>query len=752
MTRRHRLRWILVFGLGVVLRLALWSGYGLGDDPNYFTAYYGIYTRGGAFDPHDPYQMRFGLWVPVVLAMRLFGPTEAGFVGAITICSIINLVLIYLLARQEWERPYALLAMLLLAVCPLEVLCSGLFANDVVLATYCFAALWLFRRSLRDEMSASARFASAAASGVLLFFGFATKPWVALTAPLFVIEAIARVRRHWRSSLVAVGVLATLVGAFLAWQWRRFGDPLYHVNVARPFAIFEPYSRPVLLAYPRMLFEVNEYGSYFAGYYPHVLVLLAVLLVGRFFRAGKWLVYASIMLAGLMALPGGRQNGLWGVLPQIFRYLALLPIPMCMALAAYWRELLGRRLEAAVVWLPLFVILSVLQCVAVTEPTRDAYSEQRRAIAFLRNYPDDPVAMDASFRGRFIYFELGFTHFERLRSIAGEHPAERAREYAAMTDGMVVTGGARNPWYNCFPCLGYLDNFTVPPTWSLEATLPGRRTRYRPEPLRIWRVSADAVKAKALLDERPGWSARRELLTGLLDRGDDALAAEVGQHLLADPATPARGEITLQTGIACLRAEKLPCAARLLPQAFASGLAEPQLRDAIVALALLEQQRHDFVKAREWIAELRRRFPESSVDSRLEEIESGLADGMYWYRLGELQSARSIFGGLARPETKKPEIRRRARYWFALTLFRMGLVDDGRREAVAYRDDYGEDPSWIEIQYRYGEALLAKDPESARAVFDELVAKYPESSWGREAGSRLQELGGAPSDASCSAP
>ena len=72
MTRRHRLRWILVFGLGVVLRLALWSGYGLGDDPNYFTAYYGIYTRGGAFDPRDPYQMRFGLWVPVVLAMRLF--------------------------------------------------------------------------------------------------------------------------------------------------------------------------------------------------------------------------------------------------------------------------------------------------------------------------------------------------------------------------------------------------------------------------------------------------------------------------------------------------------------------------------------------------------------------------------------------------------------------------------------------------------------------------------------------------------
>jgi tetratricopeptide (TPR) repeat protein len=752
MADRHRLFWLLVFGLGVALRLALWSGYGLGDDPNYFTAYYSIYTRGGTFDPHDPYQMRFGLWVPVVLAMRLFGPTEAGFVGAITICSIINLVLIYLLARQEWERPYALLAMLLLAVCPLDVLCSGLFANDIVLATYCFAALWLFRRSLRDEMSPRARFASAAASGMFLFFGFATKPWVILTAPLFVIEAIARARRHWRSSLVAVGVLATLVGTFLAWQWRRFGDPLYHVNVARPFAIFEPYSRPVLLAYPRMLFDVNEYGSYFAGYYPHVLVLLAALLAGRFFRAGKWLVYAAIMLAGLVALPGGRQNGLWGVIPHIFRYLALLSVPLCMALTAYWRELFGRRLEAAVVWLPAFVILSLFQCVAVTEPTRDAYGEQRRALAFLRNYPDDPVWMDVSLGGRFVYFELRFTKFERLRSIRGEHPEERAREYAAITDGMVVTGGARNPWYNCFPCLGYLDHFSVPPTWSLEATFPGRPTRYRPEPLRIWRVSADAVKAKALLDERPEWSARRELLTGLLDRGENALAAEVGQHLLADPRTPARGEIALQTGIACLRADELPCAERRLPEAFASGLREPQLRDAIVALALLELRRNDFVKAREWVAEFRRRFPESSVDGRLEDIESGLADGLHWYRQGELQAARSVFGGLARADAKKPDLRRRARYWLALTLFRMGLVDDGRREAVAYRDDYGEDESWVEIQYRYGEALLARDPESARDVFEELVARDPQSSWGREADGRLQELGAAPWDASCSAP
>ena len=261
--------------------------------------------------------------------MRLLGVTEAGFVGAITACSIVNLVLVYMLARQEWDRPWALLAMGLAAVYPLDVLCSTLFAPDMILATYCFMAI------------------------------------------------------------------------YLGWQWARFGDWLYHISVENRVSIV----REILLDYPRMLFARNEYGAYFAGYYPHALVLLAVVFIRRARGAGKWTAFFAIMLAGLAALPAHRENGQWVLLvPHIFRYLPLVSIPLCLALAAYLREGLLRHRGVGAAMTVGFVGLSIVQCVALTAPTRDAFGEQRRAIAVLRDFPEEPVWCDDFFCFRLMSF------------------------------------------------------------------------------------------------------------------------------------------------------------------------------------------------------------------------------------------------------------------------------------------------------------------------------------------------------------
>src|SRR5207248_7246590 len=75
---RFRLWWALVFVLGVAMRLALWSGFGLGDDPNYFSAYHGIYLS-GAMEPHAAYDFRFAFWTPVVPSMKLLGRSQPCF-------------------------------------------------------------------------------------------------------------------------------------------------------------------------------------------------------------------------------------------------------------------------------------------------------------------------------------------------------------------------------------------------------------------------------------------------------------------------------------------------------------------------------------------------------------------------------------------------------------------------------------------------------------------------------------------------
>lgn len=507
---RHRLAWVAIFLGGVALRLVLWSGYGLGDDPSYFAAYHRIFLS-HRINPSEPYDFRFGIWVPVVLAMRVFGETEIGFIGAITAASIWNLILVHLLARQEWEPPWALLAMALLAVFPLEVVCSTLFANDILLGAWCFTSLWLLRRSFRTDLGTSGRLVSAVGSGVFLTIGLLTKPWVMLMAPLLSVETLRRWRTAWRWAFVAAGTFAALGAAFFAWQWRRFGDPMHFMTIAWPMAIFMPYSRDILLDYPRMLLLRNQYGSWFAGSYPHVLLVLIAAFALRLIRAGRWLAYFLILLAGLAGLPSHRVNGEWVTLvPHIFRYLTFISIPLVLALTAWVREAWYWRPAVGVVVAAGLLVSGVVHSMTLAFPSRDAFAEERRALAVVSGFPDEQLVTDSDLASRYQHFHpkprpygVRFLHAETLEA--------REKEFAAVKKGIVVTGGGRLPWYGCYRCTADLGTLAVPPSWTLVTTFEGRPlTEYRHEPLRVWRVSAAAGEARTLLEGHPDPSLRSD--------------------------------------------------------------------------------------------------------------------------------------------------------------------------------------------------------------------------------------------------
>jgi hypothetical protein len=65
---------------------------------------------------------------------------------------------------------------------------------------------------------------------------------------------------------------------------------------------------------------------------------------------------------------------------------------------------------------------------------------------------------------------------------------DRKREFAAVADGYAVTGGAREPYYGCYPCIPRSEEIALAGDWVLlrEFESPIGPTMWRPEVLRVW--------------------------------------------------------------------------------------------------------------------------------------------------------------------------------------------------------------------------------------------------------------------------
>ncbi len=497
--------WWIILLAAIALRVALFSGYGLGDDPNYYASYHDI-LKTGHWQPDRGYDWRFAFWVPVVLFMRVLGVTEWGFVGFITLCGVLNVALVHALARQDWPEPWAaLVAMALMAVFPLEVLSSTLFVIDIPLATYCFAGFWLYREALAERRRRGTRVAMAFLGGVFLFLGYSTKQWGILAGSIFALEALHRRRGTWRYSLLCASSFAVLLGSYLGWQWWRFGDPIMDVHVVRKAAIFLPHSWDIVTDYSRMLLFRNEHGTWLGGWYVHATGVLALLFLPRLLGAGKWLLFFLVLLACLSAMPSHWENGHWVLLvPHIFRYLCFLSIALCLALAAYWREAIRFRRALALPALAAFLVLTGVQAVQLTGPTRDAFGEQRQANAILlTQFPQERFVSDWGFLSRLQNFGFDGMNWQRFQGIRSETPDGQARELASVRGAIVVTGGARLPWYGCIRCAASVAKLAPPSSWQLVVAFDDPPlTRYRPEPLRIWRVSMSAPAKPSSADAR----------------------------------------------------------------------------------------------------------------------------------------------------------------------------------------------------------------------------------------------------------
>lgn len=187
----------------------------------------------GQFDKERLFFHRFGLTVPLALAIRWWGIHLWSVTLWPLVASLLTILVVHLLARHHWGRGTAAYAALLLAVNPVQINYSLYTGADIILSLFLLLAASSMNLG-RSPQGEAFPFRFAFWFATSLIMGMLTKfhmvfilPWAGL---LFLVDLRAgRFLRFWFWS---VGL--TLVGTlfYLAAYYQLTGDPLLAFKVS----------------------------------------------------------------------------------------------------------------------------------------------------------------------------------------------------------------------------------------------------------------------------------------------------------------------------------------------------------------------------------------------------------------------------------------------------------------------------------------------------------------------------------------
>lgn len=210
--------------LALAIRVWCFVGYQGHDDRSYI-AFAWMFAHGGDFVSRqiaDPWTGRLFAWLPMSIYVRLFGGGEWVLALNSLGASLASVVIVYLLARRFYGERAGVLAGLLMAALPIDVLYGTRAFGDQATGTLCAAALAGWLMMLEDRPRGWAF-----ATGLVWGLAYLSKETAVLMAVPFALilwqRGVVPVRElAW----VAAG-LALIVGFELLFWAVNTGDPLY---------------------------------------------------------------------------------------------------------------------------------------------------------------------------------------------------------------------------------------------------------------------------------------------------------------------------------------------------------------------------------------------------------------------------------------------------------------------------------------------------------------------------------------------
>jgi len=477
--------------LHVGLRLAWASGLGLGDDYNLRTDIASIVYTGHVMPSPKAYRVTW--WLPTAFSARLFGLADVGLILPILVASAIGAILVYRLGTRLYGRSGGVVAALLLAVHPLDFAWSTMLTEDIVLsATMALTiALVLAALDATDSGTRRRRFAGAAVAATTAFYA---KISAIFLGPALLAIAWLRRERLDRTvwTFVATGLSLFAIGMVLAYVFT--GDPIapytYEIRFQGLDRATEIANRRltsgVFWSYPRWLFLPNQVGDLPNGLYAWAILLLALAARPLGLRTSAVAVvwFAAVFLG--YQFNTHRVDGVWVSGFRNLRHTHVFTYPLVLVLTGFVVSLLRARQRSGLALLAVLLAFGLHESVESAERTHVPFGELREAVAVVAAFPEERIWADYEFhQARAL---RGHAKRNWRKTTLSQNPEVRRRQIAALTQGWVVTGGAREPYYgcrgDCLPRAGELD----PAAWTLvrEWPPPPSNLSWWREPLRIW--------------------------------------------------------------------------------------------------------------------------------------------------------------------------------------------------------------------------------------------------------------------------
>jgi hypothetical protein len=454
--------------LALIIRILLFSGFVLGDDPAYSSLIArildGLYPAIGKYGVFEtrPLTLMAG-----ALPIYIFGWNDVSFVLVILLASLLNISIVYFVAYKLSGPIAAFFAAVCLAFFPIDMVHATTFTNDILLSMIIWTGGYILL-CCYDKYELAKNLALIFLSGLIMGAGVAVKINV-IVMPLIIIPLLLILmkkeilRGAYRTPLVWMS--GWLIANFLICLFlynhggNAFANFSEEMNFNRDFnpSGYEPSILIEFLTYyPKLMlgivmdgyqgYRFSEYGFFF------LLYLLCIPLI--FFKRFKMICVPAILaLILLLIMEFAPQHIIPYYVPihrrPTFLHIASIPAAVTIGIAMSVFYSMRKRIHSLAVLgsLILLIVTSSYWAWIKASFFRDSTTDQRWVWELVKTSSAKKVFTDNE-----------LTHYLNFRS-AYKPPfkiiGSNKLPSSIPQDSLVLSGGARRPYFDQF----YAGNF-----------------------------------------------------------------------------------------------------------------------------------------------------------------------------------------------------------------------------------------------------------------------------------------------------